>query len=236
MRAALALLPLLAAGCAPFLTPVGMAVSAGATGGTMAMQERGLDGGISDNALALAINDAWLKEDPAIFRKVSTSINAGVVVLTGNVTYRETAQRAETITRGVEGVRDVVNHIKVDRELGLGTMASDRWITMRLRTELTFAADINAVNYAIDTVAGTVFLSGVARDQAEIDRVVARAKRTPGVRDVVTAVRLRSEPLPQRAVASARPPAPVPAPVVTAAASPAPRGGMTVTAETLPPP
>jgi hypothetical protein len=66
--------------------------------------------------------------------------------------------------------------------------------------------------------------------------VVARAKRTPGVRDVVTAIRLRSEPLPQRAVASAPPPAPpLPAPVVTAAVPP-PRGGMTVTAETLPPP
>jgi osmotically-inducible protein OsmY len=195
----------------------------------MAMQERGLDGGISDNALALAINDAWLKEDAAIFRKVSTSIHDGVVVLTGHVTYRETAQRAETVTRGVAGVREVVNHIRVDREPDLGTVASDRWITTRLRAELTFTADINAVNYAIDTVAGTVFLSGIARDQAEIDRVVARAKRTPGVRDVVTAVRLRSEPLPPPGAARAAPP-----PASYRSAEAAPRGA--VTAEALPPP
>ncbi|MCU0986507.1 MAG: BON domain-containing protein [Acetobacteraceae bacterium] len=234
MRAAFLLLPLLGIGCAPLITPVGVALTAGATGGTMAMQERGLDGGVSDNALALAINDAWLREDPAIFRKVSTSIHDGVVVLTGHVTYRETAQRAETVTRGVAGVREVVNHIRVDREPGLGTMASDRWITTRLRAELTFDTEINAVNYAIDTVAGTVFLSGIARDQAEIDRVVARAKRTSGVRDVVTAVRLRSEPLPPYATAVAAPP---PVPVAAPSPSPAPpRAGMAVTAEPLPPP
>jgi osmotically-inducible protein OsmY len=234
MRAAFLLLPLLGIGCAPLITPVGVALTAGATGGTMAMQERGLDGGVSDNALALAINDAWLREDPAIFRKVSTSIHDGVVVLTGHVTYRETAQRAETVTRGVAGVREVVNHIRVDREPGLGTMASDRWITTRLRAELTFDTEINAVNYAIDTVAGTVFLSGIARDQAEIDRVVARAKRTSGVRDVVTAVRLRSEPLPPYATAVAAPP---PAPVAAPSPSPAPpRASMAVTAEPLPPP
>lgn len=250
MRAVLLLLPLLGIGCAPLITPVGLALTAGATGGTMAMQERGLDGGISDNALALAINDAWLKEDPAIFRKVSTAIHDGVVVLTGHVTYRETAQRAVMVTRRVEGVREVINHIRVDREPGLGTIASDRWITARLRAELTFAADINAVNYAIDTVAGTVFVSGVARDQAEIDRVVARAKRTPNVRDVVTAVRLRSEPLPPSGTVVAAAPMPAPASVAPsgapsgtppgapsgAAPAVAPRRGMVVIAEPLAPP
>jgi osmotically-inducible protein OsmY len=236
----LLLLVLGLAGCAPLVTPLGVALTAGATGGTMAMQDRGLGGGIEDNALALAINDAWLKDDPAIFRKVSTAIHDGMVVLTGHVTYRETARRAEVIASGVEGVRSVTNHIRVDREPDFGTMASDRWITTRLRADLTFAADVNAVNYAFDTIAGTVFVSGVARDQAELDRVVARVKRTGGVRDVVTAVRLRTEPLPPRNAAAK--PAPVAAPTTYAAAAPrqfgtaAPRQGSTaVTAEPLPP-
>jgi osmotically-inducible protein OsmY len=239
----LLLLPLLTLGCAPLISPIGVALTAGATGGTMAMQERGFAAGVSDNMLAIAINDAWLKEDPAIFRKVSTSIHDGVVVLTGHVAYRETEQRAEAITRGVEGVREVVNHIRVDREPGLGTIVSDRWITTRLRAELTFAAEINAVNYAIDTVSGTVFLSGIARDQAEIDSVVARAKRTPGVRDVVTVVRLRSEPppapAPGTAYAAATPaPLPPPQPYRSADARPlaAPRGATAVMAEPLLPP
>jgi osmotically-inducible protein OsmY len=217
MRTALALLLVAAAApaCAPLFSPVGVAVTAGAIAGTMAAQERGLEGGVSDNALALAINDAWLQHDPAIWRKVSTSIHEGVVVLTGSVTYRETADRAEAITRGVPGVRAVVNHITVEPGRGIGTAVSDRWITTRLRVALTFAADINAVNYAIDTVSGTVFLSGIARDQREVERVVALARGTSGVREVVTAIRLRSEPPPPRASALA---------------------ALAATAETLPPP
>lgn len=245
MRRALAplLCLALAPGCAPLITPLGVALTAGATGGTMSLQDRGLGGAISDNAIVLGINEAWLANDAAIFRKVSTSINDGIVVLTGHVTYRETAKRAEVLARGVEGVRDVKNHIRVDEEPSLGTMASDRWITMRLRADITFAADVHAVNYAIDTVAGTVFLSGVARDQGELDRVVALAKATSGVRDVVTAVRLRSEPLPpaNRAVASATRPAPAYAPPYSApnspqASLPSSSAAAPVTVEALPPP
>jgi osmotically-inducible protein OsmY len=251
MRLALALALLFAApACAPLITPTGAALTAGATAGTMATQDRGLDGGVSDNALALSINEAWLSHDPAIFRKVSTSIHEGVVVLTGSVHYRETALRAEALARGVKGVREVINHIKVEQGHGIGTAAADRWITMRLRTTLTFAADVNAVNYAIDTVSGTVFLSGIARDQREVDKVVALARGTSGVKDVVTAIRLRSEPPPPRASAlAAASPAPLPSPVAHAAVQPSrtpygtasgtPSGmpfGTAVSAEPLPPP
>lgn len=218
LAAALASAMAAVGGCAPLLSPVGLAVTAGATAGTMAAQERGFGGAVSDNALALAINDAWLQHDLAVWRKVSTSISDGVVVLTGSVRYRETADRAEAIARGVPGVRSVVNHITVEEEgQGLGTLAADRLITLRLRASLTFAPDVNAVNYAIDTVSGTVVLSGIARDQAELDRVVALARATPGVRDVVTAVRLRSEPPPPMAVAAALGPEPPGAARVVAA-------------------
>lgn len=235
--ASLGLLLLAAPSCAPLITPTGVAMTAGAAGGTMTMQERGLGGAIEDNAIAVAINDAWLNNDAAIFRKVSTSIHDGVVVLTGHVTYRETAQRAETLARGVEGVRTVINHIRVEREPGIGTVLADRWITTELRAALTFTKDVNAVNYSIDTVAGTVFLSGVAQDQAELDRVVARARRTSGVRDVVTAVRLRSEPLPPRNLSTVAAVTPPPPSAAEAPLLPAmPRGATAVTAEPLPPP
>lgn len=238
MRPAAALAATLAAalpGCAPLLSPVGLAVTAGATAGTMAAQERGFGGAVSDNALALAINDAWLQNDLAIWRKVSTSISEGVVVLTGSVRYRETAERAEAIARGVPGVRAVVNRITVEEWQGLGTLAADRLITLRLRASLTVAADVNAVNYAIDTVSGTVVLSGIARDQAELDRVVALAKATPGVKDVVTAVRLRSEP--PSAVAMAAAPGRAPEPSRSAVhVAERPAAARVVTAEALLPP
>jgi len=186
------------AGCAaplvgPVVSPLGMAVTAGATGGTWTMQDRGFEGAVSDNALAIAINDAWLQRDPAIFRKVSTGIVNGRVLLTGTVLYPATRDAAVEAARTVPGVVELIDEIEVRDDLDLGTMASDRWINTRLRAELTFTPEISAVNYSLDTVNGIVFILGVARDAAELERVDAIARATPGVRGVVVHVRLASE-------------------------------------------
>lgn len=186
------------AGCAaPVATqiasPMGAAVTAGSTGGAWAMQERGFGGAIADNALALAINDAWLHRDPAIFRKVSTGIIAGRVLLTGTVLYPATRQAAVETARAVPGVVELIDEIQVRDGPDIATMAVDRWITTRLRAELTLAPEVSAVNYSIDTVDGTVYLLGLARDAAEFARVVAIARSIGGVRDVVTHIRLLSE-------------------------------------------
>ncbi len=186
------------AGCAmpmvgQVVSPMGVAATVGATGGTWAMQQRGIDGALSDNALALAINDAWLQRDPAIFRKVSTGIVGGRVMLTGTVVYPQTRVAAVETARAVPGVAELIDEIIVREDLDLGTMASDRWITTRLRAELTLDSAVSAVNYSIDTVDGTVFLLGVARDAGEFENVVSIARAVSGVRGVVAHVRLASE-------------------------------------------
>lgn len=186
------------AGCAmpmvgQVVSPMGVAATAGATGGTWAMQERGIGGALSDNALALAINDAWLQRDPAIFRKVSTGIVGGRVLLTGTVIYPQTREAAVEVARSVPGVVELIDEIGVREDLDLGTMASDRWITTQLRAELTFASAVSAVNYSIDTVDSIVFLLGVARDTHEFENVISIARAVPGVRGVVAHVRLISE-------------------------------------------
>jgi osmotically-inducible protein OsmY len=175
------------------VSPMGAAASAGATGGTWAMQERGIGGALSDNALALAINDAWLQRDPAIFRKVSTGIVSGRVLLTGTVLYDSTRDAAVESARSVPGVIELIDEIQVRENLDLGTMASDRWINTQLRADLTFASAVSAVNYSLDTVDGMVFILGVARDAEEFERVTAIARGISGVRGVVAHVRLASE-------------------------------------------
>jgi osmotically-inducible protein OsmY len=69
---------------------------------------------------------------------------------------------------------------------------------MFIRTEI--AADlltdrsIRDVNYSIDVVNGVVYLSGVAQNQAELDRVIARAGRFRGVKRVESYVVLKDDP------------------------------------------
>ena len=69
ITATLGCLASMVAGC------VGLAVGAGAAGGTMAVQERGLKGGIDDAGIRLAINELWFTHDEAMYRKITLSIS-----------------------------------------------------------------------------------------------------------------------------------------------------------------
>lgn len=193
IRAALVLVLLATAGCEAALSPFGLALTAGSATGRMALQDRGFGQGVSDNAIALAINDAWLKADPAIFRLVDTSVHEGRVLLTGVVKYPETRIEAVRLAWTVDGVRAVINEIIVDDTRSLFDAPMDAWISARLRAALVFASDVNAVNFAVDVVNRTVFLMGIARTQDELDRVLDTARGIGGVRQVVSHVRLRSE-------------------------------------------
>jgi osmotically-inducible protein OsmY len=185
--------PLILPVIGPLISPVGVAATGGSVGGRMAMQDRGFATGLEDNAVALGINQAWLAADPAIFRLIDTSVHEGRVLLTGRVRYPETRVEAVRLAWTVKGVKELINEIEVSDRRGLMDGPMDAWISARLRVALVFDAEVNAVNYAIDVVNGTVFVMGIARDQAELDRVLALARATGGVRAVVAHVRLRSE-------------------------------------------
>jgi osmotically-inducible protein OsmY len=207
--ALLALCLLSLAGCEGLFSPVGMAVTAGATGGRMVMQDRGISAGIDDNAIALGINHAWLENDPAIFRLIDTTIHEGRVLLTGSVRYPATRIQAARLVWTVPGVKEVIDEIEVTDQRSLLDAPIDAWITTRLRTALVFDSRVNAVNYTFDTVNRTVYLLGIARSQDELDSVVEIARGIGGVRAVVSHVRLKSEPVPTVA-AAAHPPSPAP--------------------------
>ena len=49
-----------------------------------------------------------------------------------------------------------------------------------------------SVNFTVDTLAGTVYLVGTAQDQAERRRLVAIARGTAYVREVVDLIRLKA--------------------------------------------
>ena len=70
-------------------------------------------------------------------------------------------------------------------------IARDTWITTQLKSKLTFDQDVLAINYAIETVNGVVYLIGIAQNQAELERVVGHARDIEYVRNVITHVRVK---------------------------------------------
>ncbi len=190
-RPGLALLALLAAaGC----SPVGMAVGAGATVAVAASEERGISGAASDTAIRFEINKLWLDHDFNMYRRVGLQVHEGRILLSGYVPSLAMSDDAMRLAWQPDGVHEVINEIKVDTGANLLDAAADKWINTEVRTRLLFERDVDAINYSARTVEGNVYLLGLARDEAELERVFEVVRNTPQVRGVVSYVLVRDDP------------------------------------------
>jgi osmotically-inducible protein OsmY len=173
--------------------PVSLGVGAAATGGVAVAQERSVKDAVSDTGIRLSINDLWLKESLDLYSSLGLSVNEGRVLVTGQVPTPEARVTAIRLVWQVDGVREVINEVEVAESDGISGYARDAWITTQLRTRLTFDTSLRAINYSVETVGGTIYLMGVAQDQAELDRVIAHARQIPYVRQVISYVRMKDD-------------------------------------------
>lgn len=169
---------------------VGLAVGAGATAGTAAMQERGLGGAIDDTVIHAKITETYYSNDVR-FKLVAAKVHEGRVLLTGTVPKPEDRIEAVRHAWKVNGVKTVINEILVEDDSGILDLARDKWVSTQLRLKITFDGKIKAINYAIDTVNGTVYLMGIAQNDVELDLVRNHARTLKYVRRVVSHVRIK---------------------------------------------
>jgi osmotically-inducible protein OsmY len=175
-------------------TPAGVFIGAGASAGVAASEERGLKGAGSDAVIRVSINEAWFNDDFDTLNRLNLQIYEGRVLLSGLVTDQTRADRAVQIAWQVEGVREVINEIEVSNAGFLDNFGNDTLINARLDSELLFDSGISSINYSTRSVAGTVFLLGVAQSRAELDRVFRITRDIPNVKRVISHVILKDDP------------------------------------------
>jgi osmotically-inducible protein OsmY len=176
-------------------TPLGMATGAAAAAGSASAKEGGIGGAFTDAGIKGKINELWFQYDIDTFSKLSTTVNQGRVLITGVVQNPEARVEAVRLVWQVEGVKQVINEIRVADSEGLPGGVRDTWITTRIRTAITFDKEISSLNYSIDTVQGVVYLMGVAMSQRELNRVMEIARTVPNVKQVVSYVKMVGEPV-----------------------------------------
>lgn len=176
-------------------TPVGIAAGAGATAGVAAMSDGGIHGAVSDLEIKAAINDLWFRSNVDIFRKLNLTVDQGRVLITGVVQNPEHRVEAVRLAWQPRGVKQVINEIRVANSEGVPGYVRDTWISTQLRTKMTLDRDVQSINYSIETVQGIVYLMGTARDQTELNRVTEIARSIENVRQVVSYVKMRGEPV-----------------------------------------
>jgi osmotically-inducible protein OsmY len=186
------LLPVVLSAC----SPVGMAVGAGATVTNMAMEERGFVNSTRDKAIWTDITARMLNRDEKLFQNVDVQVHEGRVLLSGFVQRPVDRIEATRLAWEPDGVREVVDEIKLGRSLDAGDISEDVLLIQQIRLKLMLDRDIRAINYSVDCIRSTVYLMGVARTPAELQRVIDHVRDVPYVRAVVNHVRVRTDPLP----------------------------------------
>jgi osmotically-inducible protein OsmY len=128
--------------------------------------------------------------------KIGVSTTDGVVTLSGTVPTTAEKTRAEQIARQTDGVKKVVDDIKVDpSSIGatnvggkvdeakkeVAETAKDKWILGKIQSKLVVAGISGAT---VDVQNGEVVLKGAVKTQAEKTEAEDLARNTDGVTKV----------------------------------------------------
>ena len=172
-------------------------------GVSVAKQERTVGAAIDDMRIKSAVTAGLAGAKAWNLVNVSTTVIEGRVLMTGRANEPEERLVATRIAWGVEGVRRVDNEIEITDSVGWFDRPRDIFIQTEIAADLLTDAEIKDVNYTIDVVNGVVFVTGVAQNQAEVDRVIARASRFKGVKRVENFVVQKNDPQRYFGIASA---------------------------------
>ena len=178
---------LLFSGCAPAVIGVGTAAVAASS------TEKGLSTSVADGLIFTKIQDNFLQTDASLPTVVDVTVNDGAVLLTGKVKTPEDKVLATKLTWEVRGVREVVNEIQVIDKSSIKDIAKDLAASAQLRGKLIADNSVSSLNFSIDVVNGTVYLSGVAADAEEMNRVVSHARELRFAQQVVNYITLRTD-------------------------------------------
>jgi osmotically-inducible protein OsmY len=189
------ILSLLVAGLVAACDPVtGAVVGAGAEVGVAAGEERGVGGAFTDTKIQTDIDAAYLNQGFQIFRDITVTVHEGRVQLTGKVAKPEERVEAVRLAWQAAGVREVIDDVQVTDQSSLIDYGRDVRIATTLRAQLLLDSQIRNINYSVDVVNATVYLMGIAQNQAELDRVIAHARDIGGVKKIVNNVILKTDP------------------------------------------
>lgn len=119
----------------------------------------------------------------------------GVVSLSGEAQSAEAKELAGRLADNTDGVRKVVNNLKVsgtpstaakvqDSADEAGAAITDAWITSKVKSSYLVSRHLDGLDISVDTKGGLVTLSGMVNTPAEKDLAIEMANNIRGVRSV----------------------------------------------------
>lgn len=169
--------------------------------------------GLNDNWITTKIQASYFLDEDVKSRNIDVRTVNGIVTLTGVVANEQERQQALQIARTVDGVKQVVDRLRVGgiqeggAEPGAGRQPggqrpgaaeleqlteSDAALLTQVKTKLALDAEVSALNIDVDVDEGVVTLSGTVDSEASRQRAIALAREVEGVRDVRDNLRVQA--------------------------------------------
>ncbi|MAW79104.1 MAG: phospholipid-binding domain-containing protein [Parvularcula sp.] len=152
---------------------------------------RNLDQAFTDMSSNAELKGVLFSDRTHDYGDIDLTLYEGRLMLTG--TMKSDEGRAKLIENAwkADGVTEVIDEVFVGDGTGFGQGVEDARIDQVLRARLIGDKDVVSSDYKIAVSNAVVYLLGVARSQAELDRAVELARTTAGVEKVVSHVALR---------------------------------------------
>ena len=93
-------------------------------------------------------------------------------------------ETATSLAKGVEGVSDVYNELRVGNKINFGQITKDSWITTQIKSKLFVGDNVKATDVKVITENGEVFLLGNVT-QSQGDSAAEIASKVTGVQKVI---------------------------------------------------
>ncbi|MFL2844766.1 MAG: BON domain-containing protein [Candidatus Puniceispirillaceae bacterium] len=174
-------------GCASAVVGVGTAAVAAST------TEKGFSTSVSDGVIFAKLKDRFMQVNASLLTSAVVTVNDGAVLFTGKVKTPEDKVEATRLAWEIKGVKEVINELQISDSSSIKDIAKDLAASATLRGKLIADSEISSLNFSIDVVNGTVYLSGVASSPTEMNKVVGHAERLRFVQEVVNYIILAQD-------------------------------------------
>lgn len=152
---------------------------------------RNLDQSFSDLSGNAELKSVLFSDRTHDYGDIDLTLYEGRLMLTG--TMKSESGRTKLIENAwkADGVKEVIDEIFIGDGTSFGQGFEDTRIDQTLRTKLITAGGVSSTEYKIAVSGAVVYLLGIARSQAELDKALELARSISGVEKVVSHVALR---------------------------------------------
>ena len=158
------------------------------TAGVTKGDERNFARSVNDVSAERVIKARMARAHGFKLKGINVDVREGVVLMAGNVPRQEDRIEAERIAWSAPRVDQVGNEILIKDKQGAIRNVKDGLLTTSVKTRLTADKYVKSRNINVESHDGVVYLLGVARNQAELERAAEIASTTRGAREVISYV------------------------------------------------